>query len=281
MRVDVSGKTRLLGVIGHPISHTLSPRMHNAAFAASGSDYVYVAMDVEPQDLPAAVAGLEALGFCGFNVTTPHKEAILPLLDELDEAALVSGAVNTVLVSSDGLRGTNTDGSGFVEAGGGFGVSFEGARVLLIGAGGAATAIAAAVLGAGARGVRVLNRTNSRAEKLRDRMRAAYPEAGLSVHAGGHPEEAVSGADVIVNATYLGMKEWDPLPIPAELLRPGMVVCDVVYRPGGETKLVRRAKERGLRVIPGERMLLYQGVQAQRIWTGKEPDVGAMSDALS
>ena len=106
MRVDLSGKTRLLGVIGHPIGHTLSPRMHNAAFAASGPDYVYLAMDVEPQVLPAAVAGLGALGFRGFNVTMPHKEAILPLLDEVDEAALVSGAVNTVDVSSDGLRGT-------------------------------------------------------------------------------------------------------------------------------------------------------------------------------
>jgi shikimate dehydrogenase len=271
----------LLGVIGHPISHTLSPRMHNAAFAASGLDYVYVAMDVEPHDLPAAVAGLEALGFCGFNVTMPHKEAIIALLDELDEAALVSGAVNTVLISSDGLRGTNTDGSGFVEACGGSGVSFEGARVLLLGAGGVATAIAAAVLGAGARDVRVLNRTKSRAEKLRDRMRVVYPGAQLSVHSGGDSEEAVSGADVIVNATYLGMKEWDSLPIPAGLLRPGMVVCDAVYRPDGETKLVRLAKERGLRVVPGERMLLYQGVQAQRIWTGKEPNVGAMSDALS
>ncbi len=144
--MDLSGRTRLLGVIGHPISHTLSPRMHNAAFAASGPDYVYVAMDVEPQDLPVAVAGLEALGFCGFNVTMPHKEAIIPLLDELDEAALVSEAVNTVLVSSDGLRGTNTDGSGFVEACKESDVSLVGARVLVVGAGGAAAAIAASVL---------------------------------------------------------------------------------------------------------------------------------------
>ena len=175
----------------------------------------------------------------------------------------------------------NTDGSGFVEACGESGVSFAGARVLLIGAGGAATAIASAVLGAGARGVRVLNRTKSRAEKLRDKLRAVYPEAELSVHADDNPEEVVSGTDVIVNATYLGINEGDPLPLPVGCLRPGMVVCDAVYRPGGETKLVRRAKERGLRVIPGERMLLYQGVQAQRIWTGKEPDTAAMSEALS
>ena len=127
----------MVGVIGHPIGHTLSPKMHNAAFAASGLDYVYVPMDVRPENLPAAVSGLRALGFRGFNVTMPHKEAILPLLDDLDEAARVSGAVNTVVVEERGLLGMNTDGSGFVEACEGSGLSFVGARVLLVGAGGA------------------------------------------------------------------------------------------------------------------------------------------------
>ena len=138
----MSGKTGLLGVIGHPITHTLSPKMHNAAFAASGVDYVYVAMDVLPEDLPAAVSGLGAIGFRGFNVTMPHKEAILPLLDEVDEAARASGAVNTVVVEERELRGANTDGSGFVEACGESGVGFDGAKVLVVGAGGAAAAIA-------------------------------------------------------------------------------------------------------------------------------------------
>jgi shikimate dehydrogenase len=279
--MDLSGKTRLLGVIGHPISHTLSPRMHNAAFAASGLDYVYVALDVRPIDLPEAVAGLGALGFRGFNVTMPHKETILPLLDEVDGAARLSGAVNTVTIEDHTLRGTNTDINGFVEACREAGVSFAGGRVLLVGAGGAAAAIAVAVLGEGASELRILNRTRWRAEKLQDRLRWAYPEAAVSVHDAGDPEGAVTGADVIVNATYLGMKDDDPLPVPAGCLETNTVVCDAVYRRGGDTAFVRLARERGLRTVNGERMLLYQGVQAQRIWTGRDPDVRAMSRALS
>jgi shikimate dehydrogenase len=279
--LELSGRTRLLGVIGHPVGHTLSPKMHNAAFAASGLDYVYVPMDVRPEDLPAAVSGLRALGFRGFNVTMPHKEAMLPLVDELDEAAEVVGAVNTVVAEERRLRGANTDGSGFVEACGESGVSFEEARVLVVGAGGAAAAIGVAVLGEGARELRVLNRSRGRAEKLRDRLRGVYPGVGISVHDASDPEAAAGGTDVIVNATYLGMKADDPLPVPADCLSSATAVCDAVYRPGGETRFIRLAKERGLRAVPGGRMLLYQGVKAQRIWTGEEPDVRAMSDALS
>jgi shikimate dehydrogenase len=279
--MDLSGQTRLLGVIGHPIGHTLSPRMHNAAFAASGLDYVYVPMDVRPEDLPVAVAGLRALNFRGFNVTMPHKETVLPLLDELDEAARVSGAVNTVTTEEHLLRGTNTDGSGFVEACGESGVSFAGARVLLVGAGGAAAAIAVSVLDEGASELRILNRSRWRAEKLHKRLQQAYPESGISVHDAGEPEGAALEADVIVNATYLGMKDDDPPPVPDDCLETNTVVCDAVYRPGGETRFVRLARERGLRTVSGGRMLLYQGVQAQRIWTGREPDVRAMSGALS
>jgi shikimate dehydrogenase len=277
----LSGRTRLLGVIGHPITHTLSPKMHNAAFAASGLDYVYIAMDVLPGDLPAAVSGLRALGFRGFNVTMPHKEAMLPLLDELDEAAKASGAVNTVVVEERGLRGANTDGSGFVEACGEQEVGFEAAKLLVIGAGGAAAAIAVAVLGEGARELRLLNRSRWRAERLRDRLRERYPGAGISVHDATDPEVAARDVDVVVNATYLGMEERDPLPLPAEYLGRDTAVCDAVYRPGRETAFIRLARGLGLRTVSGGRMLLYQGVQAQRLWTGKEPDVRAMSDALS
>jgi shikimate dehydrogenase len=279
--MDLSGRTRLLGVIGHPIGHTLSPKMHNATFAASGLDYVYLPMDVRPENLPAAVSGLRALGFRGFNVTMPHKEAILPLLNELDEAARVTGAVNTVMVEGDALRGTNTDGTGFVEACQESGVGFDGVRVLLIGAGGAAAAFAVAVFREGARELRILNRSRQRAEKLRDRLWGAYPGAVISIHDVTDPEGAARGADVFINATYLGMKNEDPLPVPVSSLGANTPVCDAVYRPGAETRFIRLARERGLPAVPGGRMLLYQGVQAQRIWTGKEPDVRAMSDALS
>lgn len=279
--MDVSGKTRLLGVIGHPIEHSLSPRMHNASFAATGLDYVYVPLDVKPERLPEAVAGLRALGFGGFNVTMPHKESILPLLDELEEPAQLTGAVNTVVLEKGVSRGTNTDGSGFVEACAEARVGFAGARVVLFGAGGAAAAIGAAVLGEGASTLRLINRTRERAERLRERLLAAYPASEVSVYETSETDEAVQGADVAINTTYLGMKEGDPLPLPADALDAVSAVCDAVYRRGVETDLVRLARERGLRTVSGGRMLLYQGVQAQRLWTGREPDVRAMSDALA
>jgi shikimate dehydrogenase len=252
--------------------------MHNPSFEASGLDYLYVAMAVSPDDLAAAVDGLRALGFRGFNVTMPHKGAIIPFLDELDEAATISGSVNTVVVEEGRLRGTNTDGSGFVEACKESDVSFAGARVLVVGAGGAA--IAASVLEGGVAGLRILNRSRWRAEQLRERLQRSHPRAEITVHELKEHEEAAVGVDVIVNATYLGMKDEDPLPIPARCLEADIAVCDAVYRPGGETALIRLARSRNLRAVPGKRMLLYQGVQAQRIWTGREPDVRVMSDAL-
>ena len=255
--------------------------MHNASFAATGLDYAYVPLDVRPEALATAVAGLGALGFRGFNVTMPHKEEILPLLDDVDAAARLVGAVNTVIVDGDLLLGTNTDGPGFLVACAEAGVAFAGARVLVVGAGGAAAAISAAVLGAGAGHVGILNRSAWRAEELRERLAGAYPRAEISVYPADEPERATRDTGVIVNATYLGMKDGDPPPVPPGCLTEGMAVCDAVYRRGAETRLVQLARERGLSTVAGERMLLYQGVQAQRLWTGEEPDVEAMSTALS
>jgi shikimate dehydrogenase len=286
----LSGRTRLLGVIGHPIVHSLSPRMHNAALAQYGAegdgadyiDYVYVAMDVQPERLRAAVRGLAALGFVGFNVTMPHKEVILSLLDELDPSARLAGAVNTVVAEGGKLRGLNTDGSGFIEACEEAGVSLAGRRVLILGAGGAAAAIAVAALGAGASWLCIANRTLPKAEELRRRLSEVAPSAKTSACPLEGAASAAAEADILVNATYLGMKREDPLPLPAEALGAQKVVCDAVYLPGGEeTALIRSAREAGARTVPGDRMLLYQGVQAQRVWTGREPNVKAMSDALA
>jgi shikimate dehydrogenase len=276
----------LLGVVGHPISHSLSPRMHNAAFAQNGTgpaetDYVYVAMDVRPDRLPAAVRGLAALGFVGFNVTMPYKEAILPLMDELDTPARLAGAVNTVVAEEGKLRGLNTDGSGFVEACEEAGVSLAGRRVLILGAGGAAAAIAVAALGAGASRLWITNRTAGRAEALRAKLSEGMLEAEVltcPLHSAG---DVAAEAEFIINATYLGMKKEDPLPLPIETLAGEKVVGDAVYVTGGETALIRHAKEAGASIVSGERMLLYQGVQAQRAWTGREPNVEAMSRALA
>lgn len=271
----------MVGVIGHPVSHSLSPRMHNASFAALGLDYAYVPLDVPPDALRDAVRGLVALGFRGFNVTMPHKEEMVSLVDDLDLPARVSGAVNTVSIEAGRTLGMNTDGDGFMEAAREAGMDFARTKVALIGAGGAAAAISTALLRAGGSELRIVNRSLDRAEKLRARLRGAFPDASVSVHAARRIPEAVRDADALVNTTYLGMKDEDPLPVPAEHLRGGLMVCDAVYRAGRETALVGFAKERGCRVMSGERMLLYQGVQAQRAWTGVEPDVSAMSEALS
>jgi shikimate dehydrogenase len=278
----LNATTKLLGIIGHPVGHSLSPRMHNAAFAHDGSDYVYVAMDVVPDRLTQAVEGLRALGFAGFNVTMPHKEVVLSLVDELDEAARLAGAVNTVVIQEGGLlRGFNTDGSGFVEACKEVGVSFHGRRVLLLGAGGAAAAIAAASLKGGTSHLYVVNRTLNRAEELCSKLSKFARGARVLARPLDEVAETAAEAEIIINATYLGMKKEDPLPLPAPCITAQKIVCDAVYLAGGETALIQHARRTGARTVSGGRMLVYQGVQSQRIWTGREPNVEVMSHALA
>ncbi len=276
----VSGKTRLLALIGQPVSHSLSPAMHNAAFAADGLDFVYVCLDVDPDTLPNAVKGTIALKLRGFNVTMPHKRAMIPLVDELDEGARISGAVNTVVIEGSTLRGYNTDGGGMVMACEEAGIELSGQRVLILGAGGAAAAIAVAFSGVGVGELHIANRSLEHAIELRDKLRRAGIQK-VEAHTLDALEEPITEAAVVVNATPLGMKEGDALPIPAGYVRGGRAICDAVYLPGTETPLVRLARERGARVAAGDRMLLYQGVQAQRVWTGREPSVEVMSDALA
>jgi shikimate dehydrogenase len=276
----ISGTTRLLALIGHPVEHSLSPRMHNAAFAADGLDFVYVCLDVDPDDLPAAVQGAAALKFRGFNITMPHKRAMISLLDELDEGARISGAVNTVVIEGSSLRGYNTDGGGMVMACQQAGIELSGQRVLLLGAGGAAAAIAVAFGGEGIRELHIANRSVEHAIDLQNKLRGVGMEK-VVVHPLDALDEAVLETEIIVNATSLGMKEGDPLPIPAWYIEDGKAVCDAVYRPGTETSLVRLARKRGARVATGKRMLLYQGVLAQNLWTGRESNVKAMDGAIS
>ena len=254
--------------------------MHNAAFAADDLDFVYVCLDVDPDGLPAAVLGLRALKFRGFNVTMPHKRAMVPLVDDLDEGARVSGAVNTVVVEGSRMRGYNTDGGGMVMACEEAGIELSGKSVLLLGSGGAAAAIAVAFGEAGIGELHIVSRNTEHAARLQDKLRLTGMER-LSVHSSEGLERGVLDADVIVNATPLGMKEGDPLPLPPEYVRKGRAICDVVYRPGQETPLVRLARERGVPVVAGGRMLLYQGVLAQKLWTGREPNVEAMDRAIS
>lgn len=269
-----------MALIGQPVGHSLSPAMHNAAFAADGLDFVYVCLDVDPADLPAAVEGAAAMKFRGFNVTMPHKQAMVSLVDELDEGARIAGAVNTVVVEGSRLRGYNTDGGGMVMACREAGIELSGRRVSLLGAGGAAAAIAIAFGGAEIGELHIVSRSREHAEKLRNRLRGSGMDRveANDLDALG---EVAREADVIVNATSVGMKAGDPLPIPAEYVTENRAFCDAVYLPGSETPLVRLARERNALVAAGGRMLLYQGALAQKLWTGREPNVKVMDRALS
>jgi shikimate dehydrogenase len=275
-RGRISGETGLLALLGQPVGHSLSPAMHNAAFAADGLDLVYVCLDVDPDELPVAVRGLGALKLRGFNVTMPHKRAMIPLVDELDEEARISGAVNTVVIEASGLRGFNTDGGGMVMACQEAGIELSGKSVLLLGAGGTAAAIAVAFGKVGVGELHIANRSVERAAQLRDKLHGTGMK-DLVVH----PLNTLPDAEIVINATPLGMKEGDLLPVPPAYVRKGRGFCDVVYRPGTETPLVRLARERGVPVVAGDRMLLYQGVLAQKLWTGREPNVKAMDLAIS
>ncbi|HKH11620.1 MAG TPA: shikimate dehydrogenase [Rubrobacter sp.] len=276
----IGGETRLLALIGDPVGHSLSPAMHNASFVAEGLDYVYVALNVRAEDLPAAVRGAAALGLRGFNVTMPHKRAMVSLVDELDEGAGISGAVNTVVIEGPRLRGFNTDGPGMIEACGEAGIALADRRVLLLGAGGAAASIAVALCDAGVGALDIVNRNPEHAAALADKLRGAGKGAEIEVHPTGALDGTVR-APIIVNTTPLGMEDGDPLPIPPGCLDAHTALVDAVYRPGAETELVRQARARGATVVAGQRMLLYQGVLAQRVWTGRQPNVAAMDGALS
>ena len=254
--------------------------MHNAAFAADDLDFVYVCLDVDPDDLPAAVRGSKALKFRGFNITMPHKRARVALVDELDDGARISGAVNTVVIENSGMRGYNTDGGGMVMACEEAGIELPGKSVLLLGSGGTAAAIAFAFCEAGIDELHIASRNVENAASLQDKLSPTGMKK-LSAHPLEAFEREAPDADVVVNATPLGMKETDPLPLPPEYVREGTAFCDVVYRQRTETSLVRLAQERGARVVAGGRMLLYQGVLAQKLWTGRDPNVEAMDRAIS
>jgi shikimate dehydrogenase len=268
--------TRVAAVIGHPVAHSLSPAIHNAAFAACGLDWTYVAFDVAPGEADQAVAAMRALGLGGLSVTMPHKEDVARAVDRLSPAAAALGAANTVVPVDDGLLGDSTDGAGFVDALRlDHGYDPAGRRCVVIGAGGAARAVVLALAGAGAAAVAVVNRTPERGE----RAAALAGERGRVVALGEAAGE-VAAADLVVNATPLGMAGVadDALAVDPAWLRAGQVVADLVYRPR-RTLLLRAADERGAHVVDGLGMLVHQAAHQFRLWTGVEPPVDAMRDA--
>jgi shikimate dehydrogenase len=265
----ISGTTRLAGVIGAPIRHSLSPAIFNAAFKACDLDWVYLAFEVPPGAAPPALDAMRALDIAGLSVTMPHKEAVAELVDLCAPEAAALRAVNCIVATADGLLGENTDGPGFLDAlRAEVGFEMNGRRAMVIGAGGAARAIVLALSRAGALEIVVVNRTAERGE-----MAAAL--AGPVGHVG--TIDAIERADLVVNATSVGMGDRRS-PFSAALLAPGQVVADIVYHPR-PTPLVAAARERGIVAVDGLGMLVHQAGHAFRLWTGLDPPIAAMTEA--
>lgn len=275
---DSSGTPTLVGLIGHPVAGNPTGTMMEAAFAKAGLDWRYVSMDVARGDLEIAVAGLAALGFRGFNVTMPYKVEILPLLARLSPAVELIGAANTIVREGDGWVGENTDGKGFLAA---VSEALEprGARVWLVGAGGAARAVAAELALAGAASIEIVNRDGGRGRSIVD-MLMARTATLAAWRPWVSPLVVDPGVDLVVNATSLGYNDPDA-GLDLDLRQAGgPLVADVVFNPP-RTKLLRQAEAAGCRTLDGLGMLVNQGAIAFRLWTGVEPDREVMRAVLA
>ncbi|OGW01675.1 MAG: shikimate dehydrogenase [Nitrospinae bacterium RIFCSPLOWO2_02_39_17] len=276
----------ILGIIGYPIGHTLSPLMHNTAIKQLGIDYIYFPFEVKKGNIRIAIGGLKGLGIKGINVTIPHKESVIPYLDSLDEDARLIGAVNTIKLDGDKLNGYNTDGRGFSESlKRDAHEEVKGRSVVILGAGGAARAIAIQIALEGAERIVIANRTIERGEKL-----AGYINAKCKMQSAKCKVKTVSlkdnslveyfrEADIIINTTPVGMKGYNQLLFAYDYISNRHLVCDIVYRPL-ETKLLKEADKKGARTLNGLGMLVYQGSLSFKIWTGYEMPVEVVKKTL-
>lgn len=276
---------RYLGVIGYPLEHSLSPLFQQPALDHLGLDIRYEAWPTPPDRLAQTVAGLRAPDRLGANVTIPHKEAVIPLLDELDELARRTGAVNTIVNRQGRLLGHNTDVEGFLRALR-QDAAFEpaGRRALVAGAGGAARAVVAALIEADAASITVINRTFSRATRLVEELRPGDGRTELRALPDIYASWIASavGCQLLVNCTPVGLAgtpEEEESPVPIDAIPAGALVFDLLYRPD-ETRLMAAARRRGARVLGGLPMLIYQGAASLQLWTGVEPPVDIMSKAV-
>ncbi len=275
--MSLTAQTTLVGLLGWPVHHSLSPAMHNAAFRALGLDWAYLPLAVPPGSLLEALAGLKALGFRGANVTIPHKEKVLAGLDEVAPEARSLGAVNTVINVDGRLVGHNTDIAGFLAALDNAGCVPR--QAVVLGAGGAARAAVFALLSRGVR-VTVANRTPQRAVGLVTSFEEATRRADTCTLETGALREALGRADLLVNATPAGMwPDVDATPLPAGTqLHAGLTVMDLIYNPL-ETLLLRQARLAGAKTVNGLDMLIHQGAAAFCLWTGQDPPLSIMRQA--
>jgi shikimate dehydrogenase len=272
----INAATRLCAVLGAPIRHSASPAMHNAAFAALGLDWRYLAFEVDSKNLRAAIAGAKAMGFAGLNLTVPHKLLAMEMMDALDESAKIWGAVNTIRFDEKGATGFNTDADGLANSlREDLGIELRGAKVLLLGAGGAGRTAALKLASENVAELFLVNRTPSKAGEIANEIKKRFPSVKVVV---GFPKADV---DLILNATSLGLKTDDVSPLDGKRfsLKQTRAVYDMIYRPA-ETALLKAAKAAGCQTANGLGMLLHQGAKAFEIWTGKPAPLDVMRRAL-
>ena len=280
LRRAINGATKLVGIIGWPVEHSLSPAMHNAAFAELGLDWAYLPMPVFPDHLGDAIRGLQALGFSGANVTVPHKQAVMQYLDDISHNAQVIGAVNTIHIEGGQLYGDNTDAPGFLRSLEDVGFEPDEVRAVVLGAGGAARAIAHALAQAGSQELALFSRRRQQAEHLCSDLSRFHPRVRFVAHNLADVDQIDERFDLLVNATPVGMwpnTESSPwprqLPVPAHLM-----VCDLIYIPA-ESLFLTQARASGAETINGLGMLVAQGALAFEVWTGIRPPIDTMKAA--
>ena len=280
----INGQTKLLGVIGDPIAHSLSPVMQNAAIAQLGVDYVYLPFAVAPENLGAAIAGFAAIDLQGFNVTIPHKQAIMPFLTAVSPIAQAIGAVNTVWKTPQGWHGTNTDVIGFLKPLQAYSRDWANLTALILGNGGAARAVVAGCGQLGCGAIQVVGRDPEKLHTFAQSWQRSPLSPTLSVHSWAELPNLLPTAGLLVNTTPVGMHTQAALsPVPETLLdrlQPGTIVYDLIYNPR-PTELLQQAAQRGTIVLDGLEMLVQQGAAALEIWLQQPAPIEVMRRALT
>ncbi len=280
---NINIHTKLVGLLGYPLAHSKSPAMQNRAFQSMGLNFLYLPVEVEQEGLPDVINGMKKMNFAGFNVTIPHKIRVLEFMDELDYLAGVIGAVNTAVIEKGRIKGYNTDGQGFIRSmEEGAGLTVRGKRVFVLGSGGAARAITMTLAAHGVDRIYICNRRREKAEALSSEINAKIKDCSAAVAFEPKTMEGMlKNIDILINTTSVGMHPHrHQTPMDAGLVDSSTVVCDIVYNPA-QTRFLEEAAQRGCKTVNGLGMLVNQGAEAFRLWTGQRPPIEEMYKALS
>jgi len=279
----ITGKTKLLGVIGDPVEHSLSPVMHNAAIAYLNLDYIYLPFPIKQENLPKAIAGFQAIGLLGFSVTIPHKQAIIPLLSQVSPTAKMVGAVNTVVWTQEGWHGTNTDVAGFIAPLKTLNRDWTKITPVILGNGGAARAVVVGCAELGCPEIRVVGRNKEKLDHFKQSWADSPLHGVVTVHSVDELPGLVSATELLVNTTPVGMyphEEKTPMEVGViEKIQQGAIAYDLIYNPR-PTQWLKQAEKQGAIVIDGLEMLVQQGAAALELWLQQQVPVDIMRQAL-